>query len=63
MYHIVAISTGTIVARFLVRGDAVEWLNRNNTEADLISTDQDGYRYVESVKPLELFKIVKVNES
>lgn len=61
MYHIVTVSTGTIVARFTDRKLATLWLERNNTLPDKITEDADRYRYTETVKPADLFKIVKVD--
>lgn len=61
MYHIVTVSTGTIVARFADRKLATLWLERNNNVPDKIVEDADRYRYTETVKHADLFKIVKVD--
>lgn len=59
MYNIVCDSTGIVVARFNDRKQAQHWLECNNNVPEHISRDADGWPYVETVKAVTLFRMVK----
>jgi hypothetical protein len=62
MYQILGATSNVVVATFNDKNQALHWLACNNTLPEHISRDADGWPTVETEKPAELFKLVKVTD-